>query len=162
MIKQSPSVILVPLSEKHEDENDMISVAEKGKLVVIETSSSSGNLAPDCSSVQLIETLPGFGSLLNQDPKAVYCQTYLDDLDRATTEQWAVAGAEWQSYLDLCYQTLLNMPVEMPEGESVSEEHETTSKKQNWAYKKLKKEEAQLTIGEKTFWVSTGLTRSTF
>lgn len=162
MIKQSPSVILVPLSEQHEDENDMISVAEKGKLVVIETSSSSGNLAPDCSSVQLIETLPGFGSLLNQDPKAVYCQTYLDDLDRATAEQWAVAGAEWQSYLDLCYQTLLNMPVEMPEGESISPEHETASKKQNWAYKKLKKEEAQLTIGEKTFWVSTGLTRSTF
>ncbi len=167
IVKQSPNVILVPLSERHEDENDMISVAEKGKLVVIETSTSSGHLAPDCSSVQLIETLPGFGSLLNQDPKAVYCQTYLDDLDRATAEQWAIAGAEWQAYLDLCYQTLLNMPVEMSENEALSPEFEDTQVKtkstsQIWAYKKLKKEEAQLTIGEKTFWVSTGLTRSTF
>ncbi|GAA6212901.1 hypothetical protein NBRC116602_26420 [Hyphomicrobiales bacterium 4NK60-0047b] len=158
MIKQSPNVILVPLSNESEEENDMISVAENGKLIVIETASTEGLLQKNISSVQLIETLPGFGSLLNEDPKAVYCQTYLDDLDRATADQWSVAAAEWQAYLDLCYQTLLNMPVETPES-SGSEE---TSEGQSWVYKTLKKEEAQLTIGEKTFWVSTGLTRSTF
>ncbi|MEP3477340.1 MAG: hypothetical protein ABJN57_14035 [Hyphomicrobiales bacterium] len=159
MIKPSPNVILVPLSDESEDENDMITVAENGKLIVIETSSTDGVLKKSISSVQLIETLPGFGSLLNEDPKAVYCQTYLDDLDRATADQWSIAAAEWQAYLDLCYQTLLNMPVE--KAESTGNE-EASSDGQSWAYKTLKKEEAQLTIGEKTFWVSTGLTRSTF
>jgi|GEM_PF-4697067 len=167
MMKESPNVILVPLSDGNEAENDMISVAENGKLIVIKTPSTGGALQKNISSVQLIETLPGFGSLLNEDPKAVYCQTYLDDLDRATADQWAVAGAEWQTYLDLCYQTLLNMPVEVSQNNDTSPEFENTGavvkpEGQNWAYKTLKKEEAQLTIGEKTFWVSTGLSRSTF
>lgn len=161
-IKQTSNLILVPLSDSLEGETDMISVAEKGKLIVVEQANSNGLLPRQSSSVQLIETLPGFGSLLNEDPRAVYCQTYLDDLDRASTEQWAIAGAEWQSYLDLCYQTLINLPVEDHPGQPVDESSDSEPEQQKWSLKTLKAEETELSIGQKTFRVSTGLKRSTF
>lgn len=149
----TPNVMLVPLSDKAEGEGDMIAVAEKGKLVIIDNAVANGTLPPTCTTIQLIETLPGFGSLMSKDPTAVYCQTYLDDLDRATTEQWAVAASEWQIYLDQCYKTMLNMPVE-------STGDNEQSKGQDWGFKTLKKDEAQLTIAGKTFWVSAGLFNS--
>ena len=161
-IKQASNLIVVPLSDSLEGETDMISVAEKGKLIVVEQANSNGLLPPQSSSVQLIETLPGFGSLLNEDPRAVYCQTYLDDLDRASTEQWAIAGAEWQSYLDLCYQTLINLPVEAHPGQEVDEGSDSGGEQQKWSIKTLTAEETELSIGQKTFRVSTGLKRSTF
>ncbi len=165
-LQTNPNLILVPISDQSADERDMMEVASKGKLQVIQKSEAEGTLPETCTSLQLIETIPGIGALLQQDPKALYCQTYLDDLDRATKEQWAEAGAEWQSWLDQCYQTMLNMPVNISvnaateEGVDVDGDQVTPAVSLPWAYKTLKKGEALIKIGDHEYWVSSGLTSS--
>lgn len=166
----NPNLILVPLTDQTQEAShqvhgtegeSMITAAKNGNLVIIKEETASGTLPANCTTLQLIETIAGFGSLLSKAPDALYCQTYLDDLDRATVDQWNIAAIEWQSWLNLCFQTMLNMPIASPANSQEQEEKATSQNiPLNWTYKALKQDEASLTIGEHAYWVSSGLTTS--
>ena len=126
-------------------------MAGAGHLSLISHSNATGPIPKGVSALQLIETIPGLGALLQQDPQALDCRTYLDDLDRATAQEWARADTDWQNWLQQCYQTVLNVSVPQPE-------QGQTRENQHWHYQALQENEARLTIADHSYWISSGLT----
>jgi hypothetical protein len=111
--------------------------------------------------VQLIETIPGLSRLMQQQPAALSCRHFMQDLDRASAKEWASAEAEWDQWLSQCHQVMLNMPVErevsFASGENAAPDADAPIK---WAFRALKENEASLSLGGHSYMIYTGLSNA--
>lgn len=148
------NLLLAPLSAEGQTSSDLIAIAAPGNLAIIREETASGELPIGCASVQLIETIPGLGRVMQQTPDALSCRYFMQDLDRASPSQWRVAEEEWSSWLAQCHQVMLNMPV------AQSELDESSQKPTRWAYRALKENEANLTLADHTYLIYSGLSNS--
>lgn len=159
--KVRPNLILAPLGENPPAGPALNAIAASGHLAVIEQEAASGELPIGCSSVQLIETIPGLSRLMQQQPAALSCRHFMQDLDRASAKEWASAEAEWDQWLSQCHQVMLNMPVErevsFASGENAAPDADAPIK---WAFRALKENEASLSLGGHSYMIYTGLSNA--
>ena len=143
-----PNIVLVPARGELAAGDHIGAIRSAGDLYVISDHQAEGRLIPGTTSLQVIETISGLAALLAKDVDALSPRPYLEDLDRASKQQWANAEALWADWLSNCSQTMMNMPVP---------QNEQAEQGQPWAYQTLQENEARLSIGEHSYWISSGL-----
>lgn len=146
----NPSLLLIPLSQDATAHNDLVSMSQIKNTALIANNRAHGPIPKGCHSLQVVETIPGLAYLIVHNPQTISCRPYLEDLDTANKTQWAMAESQWQFWLKDCAQTMLNMAVPSKDQPNQLE----------WRYQSLQENEAQLTIAEHTYWISSGLTIS--
>ncbi len=146
----NPSLLLIPLSQEGAPHNDLSSMSQIKNKALIANNSARGLIPKGCHSIQVVETIPGLAHLMVHTPQAISCRPYLEDLDTANKTQWAMAESQWQFWLQDCAQTMLNMGV--PDTDQPIQ--------LEWRYQSLQENEAQLTVADHTYWISSGLTPS--
>lgn len=155
----SPNLLLAPHSGEQPATADLAAIADHGNLIVIAEESASGQLPAGTDAVQLIETVPGLGALMQSNPKALGCRFYMEDLDRARESQWRAAEEQWAAWLSQCFQVALNMPLSTPQtgdGEQQAEANPPATGPL-WQFRALKEHEASFTIAGHSYLIYTGL-----
>lgn len=161
----SPNLLLAPQTGEQPAAADLAAIADHGNLIVIGEESASGQLPAGTKAVQLIETVPGLGALMQGNPAALNCRYYMEDLDRARESQWITAEQQWSEWLSQCYQVALNMPLSAPaeeeaEGEAEAEKANPAPTGPEWQFHALKEHEASFTIGSHSYVIYTGLSNA--
>jgi len=146
-----PSLLLIHQDQDQPSQQELMSLLGNNKFSIISTNDAQGEIPKKCTSLQLIETVPGLAKLVEKHSRALLARTYMDDLDHAKKEQWTKAEHQWQIWLRQCYQTSLNMAVPLANADK------NAGHTQNWHYQSLQDHEAQLSIGEQSYWISSGL-----
>jgi len=149
-----PSLLLIHQDQDQPSQQDLMSLLGNNQFSIISTNDAQGELSQKCMSLQLVETIPGLAKLVEKSAAALVARTYMDDLDHAKKAQWTKAEHQWQIWLHQCYQTSLNMAI--PQTNTNKNDDQT----QNWHYQSLQDHEAQLSIAEQTYWISSGLIHS--
>lgn len=129
---------------------DIVAISQSGALATITRHQQAGTLPPGTETLEVIETISGLASLLENDSNALSCRHYMDDLDRASDREWAIAADLWADWLQHCTQTMLNM--------AVPGDQQAGGREAGWGYQTLQENEARFTINDHTYWISSGLT----
>ena len=155
----NPNLIFIPQQSPDAPEETITLIKQTRDASIITEHKAKGAYPEGCSAIQLIETIPGLGQMMQQNLAALECKTYLYDLDRASETEWAFAESLWQNWLDKCTQTILNMPApDMSQNEiSQKDMSQDTADHLIWRYQSLQENEAELLIGTHRYWVSSGL-----
>lgn len=146
----NPNLLLAPLTSHTDNQEFGLNQLSENDLALISDPQVTGKLPESITRIQLIETISGLNTLLKNDPEAIQCRTYLNDLDRASELQWQQAEEQWEICLENCYQLLLNMPFTQEAG----------VQEKRWDYIALKENEARLKIAGHDYFLSSGLRAS--
>ncbi len=147
-----PNIIVLPRKDQGAAGEDLEKLAQNSDIDLITSHQVEGDIPKATTHLQVIETITGLAPLIKKDKGALSCHPYLEDLDRAAKHEWANAESLWSNWLQHCSQTMLNMAI--PDNITANGNSGGAA---IWRYQTLQENEAQFTIGDHTYWVSSGL-----